>query len=219
MCLLAFYIFFSNGSSIKEVLIFFAGKITKPTAIQWYNFFRDIMTTYMSNNPVNFTNCTVHIDETFLGGKRKYSKGKFPKCKQRFILGIINKQDHKVFLQFVKKRDHNTIIPIIQRKVGRGCQINTDGAKVYAILSRLGMDYDHRVVIHETNFVNPVDGCHTNWIENFWSNMKAKLKVIRGSQKKMLDGHIDEFVYRYNRRDEGSVFELMLQDIAEFYAI
>ena len=98
-----------------------------------------------------------------------------------------------------------------------GCQINSDGANVYKVLSK--MNYDHRIVIHDTHFVNPVDKTHTNWIKNFWSNLKAKLKVIRGSQKGMLDGHRDEFVYRYNRRDQGSIFELMMQDIADFFPI
>ena len=209
--------FFCNGSTIKEVLSFFDRKITKPTAIQWFNYFRDIMTTYLINFPVTFDNCTVHIDETFIGGKRKYSKGKFPKCKPRYIFGIINKEQHKVYLQFVTKRDHRTLIPIIRNKVTVNCQINSDGASVCKILSNLG--YNHKTVIHETNFVNPVDGTHTNSIENFWSNLKAKLKVLRGSQKKMLDGHLDEFVYRYNRKHQGSVFELMLQDISRFYPV
>ena len=86
--------FFSVGSPIKDLLTFFDRKITRPTAIQWYNYFRDIMTTYLTNNPVNFHNCVVHIDETFIGGKRKYSKGKYPKCKPRYIFGIINKDQH-----------------------------------------------------------------------------------------------------------------------------
>ena len=61
--------------------------------------------------------------------------------------------------------------------------------------------------------------CFTYSIENFWSNLKAKLKVMRGSQRKMLDGHLDEFVYRYNRKTEGSMSELMLTDISRFYPV
>ena len=217
--LLGLLYFFCVGSTITEVLKFFKGQVLKPSAIQWYNYFCDIMTIYLSNNPVFFNNCVVHIDETFIGGKRKYCKGKFPKCKPRYLFGIINKEEHKVHLQFVRQRNHQCIIPIIQRKVGRGCQINSDGANVYKILSRLGMDYDHRIVIHETNFVNPTDGTHTNWIENLWSNMKAKLKSLRGSQNKMLDGHLDEFVYRYNRKQEGPIFELLQQDISGYYPV
>ena len=190
---------------MSEVIKFFKCQVSKPTAIQWFTYFRDLMTTFLVNNPISFQNCTVHIDETFIGGKRKYSKGKFPKCKPRYLFGIINKESHKVHLQFVKKRSHQYIIPIIRNKVGRGCQINSDGANVYKILSRLGMNYDHRTVIHENNFVNPADGTHTNWIENLWLNMKAKIKSLRGSQDRMLDAHLDEFIYRYNRK-EGNNF-------------
>ena len=43
-----------------------------------------------------------------------------------------------------------------------------------------------------------------------------KLKSIRGSQKTMTDGHLDEYLYRYNRKREGSVFNLLLEDIAKF---
>ena len=56
------------------------------------------------------------------------------------------------------------------------------------------MNYTHNTVVHKTNFVNPRDGTHTNWIENFWSNMKVKLKSIRGSQNRMVDGHLDKYV-------------------------
>ena len=67
--------------------------------------------------------------------------------------------------------------------------------------------------------VDPVTGCYSNHIENVWSNLKMKLMSFRGSQNRMLDGHIDEYTYRYNRKLEGSMFNLMLNDIAEFYQI
>ena len=67
--LLGLLYFFCVGSTITEVLKFFKGQVSKPSAIQWYNYFHDVMTTYLSNNPVVFNNCVVHIDETFLGGK------------------------------------------------------------------------------------------------------------------------------------------------------
>ena len=35
----------------------------------------------------------------------------------------------------------------------------------------------------------------------------------------MLDGHLDEFVYRYNGKTEGSMFEHMLTDISRFYPV
>ena len=49
--------------------------------------------------------------------------------------------------------------------------------------------------------------------------LKQNWKSIRGSQHAMLDGHLDEFVYRYNRKAEGPIFELLLSDISMFYLI
>ena len=120
-------------------------------------------------------------------------------------------------MQFVPKKDHRNIIPIIQRHVSAGCTINSDGANVYKILSRL--NYQHFTVIHDQFYVDPITGTHTNWIENFWSNLKMKLKAVRGSQKNMTDGHLDEYLYRYNRKHEGCIFNLLLQDIAIYYPI
>ena len=176
------------------------------------------MTTYFANNPIIFDgNVTVHCDESFIGGKRKYGKGRIPKVKPRYIFGIVDKNAHKAFVQFIPKKDRINIIPLISRHVPIGCQINTDGAKVYKVLGL--MNYTHEFCIHDQRYVDPETGIHSNWIENFWSNFKIKLKSIRGSQGKMLDGHVDEYLYRYNRKNEGSIFELMLQDIANFYPL
>ena len=54
------------------------------------------------------------------------------------------------------------------------------------------MNYTHNSVNHKDNYVDPVTGHHSNWVENLWSNLKIKLKSIRGSQGNMLDGHVDD---------------------------
>ena len=59
------------------------------------------------------------------------------------------------------------------------------------------MGFIHKTVIHKKEFVAR-DGTHTNYIENVWSNLKMHLKSIHGSQGEMVDGHVDEFGYRYN---------------------
>ena len=98
-----------------------------------------------------------------------------------------------------------------------GCVINTDGAKVYKKLD--SMNYVHNVCMHKEHFVNPQTGEHSNWIENFWSNLKIKLKALRGSQNNMLDAQIDEYLYRYNRKNEGSIFNLLIHDISVYFPI
>ena len=200
-----------------SVVSFLKKKCSKASIIQWYNYYRDIITTWLSRNLVIFTNVTVHIDETAIGGRRKYNKGRIPKVTTRWLFGIIDQKNHKVHVEFVGKRDHDHIIPIITHHCTPGCVINSNGAKVYKTLNM--MNYVHNTIIHKDYFVDPVTKVHTNWIENFWSNLKSVLKSVRGSQGSMMDGHIDEYIYHYNRKNEGDVFTLMLNDISTLYPV
>ena len=213
--IIAIIYFFCNGSSVTECLKFLHRKVSKVSVIQWFNYIRDVMTTYIGNNPVTFHNGTVHCNETFIGGKRKHHRGRVPTVTQRYLFGITDNK--KNFLQFVPKRDFINLIPLITRHVMPGVTINTDGAKVYKKLDQ--MNYIHKTCTHKDHFVNLVDGTHSNWIENIWSNLKQKIKAIRGSQNAMLDGHVDEYLYRYNRKNEGSIFDLVLTDISVLYPI
>ena len=62
-----------------------------------------------------------------------------------------------------------------------------------------------------------MDCTHTNNIENVWAHLKMELKRMHGSQGVMLDGHINEYIYQYNRKYEDEIFNLILQDIANMY--
>ena len=68
--------FFSNGSTVSECFKFLEAKCTTKTIIQWHSYYRDIMTTYLAANPVNF-NTLVHVNETAIGGHRKYNRGDY----------------------------------------------------------------------------------------------------------------------------------------------
>ena len=94
-------------------------------------------------------------------------------------------------LRFIENKDKITILPITYQHIQRETTINSDGAKVYNGLMYMG--FVHKTVIHKREFIAQ-DGMHTNYIENVWSNLKAHLKSIHGSQGDMLDGHIDEFI-------------------------
>lgn len=58
-------------------------------------------------------------------------------------------------LQVVSDRTAGTLCSIIRRNVRRGTTITTDGWRSYAGLAR---DFNHRVVNHSANFVDPVTG-------------------------------------------------------------
>ena len=80
------------------------------------------------------------------------------------------------------------------------------------------MGFIHKTVIHKNKFIAR-DGTHTNYIKNVWSNLKTHLKSIHGSQDEMVDGHVDEFICRYNQKTEGRIFDLMFVDIATYYPV
>ena len=80
------------------------------------------------------------------------------------------------------------------------------------------MNYEHKTVIHQREFVSRTV-IHTNCIESFWGNLKIKLKAKRGLQGAMLDAFIDKYLYRFNRKSEGNLFELILRDIDRYYPV
>ena len=109
--------FFSKGCTVSQCVSMLCGKITKISVIQWYNYYHDVMTTFYARNEILFRNCIVHIDETFIGGKRKYNRGRVPTVKTWYLLGIVDILSKKAFVQFVQKRDFINIIAIITRHV------------------------------------------------------------------------------------------------------
>ena len=202
LTILVSLLFFSaNDLSVNQTYEMLKKRVSKRAIIQWYNYFRDVITTYFSNNQIRFNDgVEVHCDETFLGGKRKYGRGRIPKVNPRYLFGIVDKVNHTAFVQFIPNKNSLSIIPLITRHVPPGCEIHTDGSNVYKVLSK--MRYTHKFCVHERRYVSQ-DGTHSDWIENFWSNLKIKLKSKCGSQGSMLDGHIDEYLYCYSRKKEG----------------
>ena len=205
--------FFCASTRVSECVKF--TKVSQRVVILWYNYCRDICTQYLSAHPVHF-NCAVQLDETAVGGKRKYHRG-FLRKKPNWVFGIVNNQATKCYFQFVPNRTGNTLIPIITQFVQQGNVIHSDEAPVYKQLGRLG--YIHRTVCHKYEYVNSRNGVHTNTIESLWSIMKAKIKECRGSQGTMLHGRLDEFQYRFNRKNEGDMYDLFLIDVAALYAL
>ena len=79
--------------------------MSETTVVQWYNYFRDIMMTYLAQNPIRFNGVinVLHVDETAKGGKRKYHRGAFRK-EPCWLFGIVDKINHKILLQFIQNK-------------------------------------------------------------------------------------------------------------------
>ena len=85
----------------------------------------------------------------------------------------------------------------------------------YKCLGNLG--YVHTSCNHSIGEYVAPGGTNTNAIENLWCNMKSKFKQMRGSCESQMPLHLDEFQYGWNRKSDGNIFDLFLEDIAKFY--
>src|SRR5216683_767132 len=61
---------------------------------------------------------------------------------------------------------------------------------------------------------------HTNTIEGFWSLVKRGIGgVYHQVSQKYLQSYLDEYSFRYNRRDQGNlIFTSLLKRVAELAA-
>ena len=188
----------------------------------WFSFCRDICIENFKKNPVQFNEGKVRaelqIDESLLGKKQKYHKGKI--FKRDWLFGISDPSAHTCHVELVEKRNRETLEDIIVRHVDPSTEvcIVSDGWAAYSKLQEMG--YKHEVVVHEREFKNE-DGFHTNSIESLWSQIKIWFSSMHGVKKGWYQSYLQEFMYRYNHAgsSRGCCMQKLFQDIAIFYDV
>ena len=146
----------------------------------------------------------IEMDETYVGGKVRYAKGKVGGSAGRhktIVFGMVERQG-LVRAGTVKDIKRKTLQEYIDKHVVWGSTVSTDDAGSYAFLG--GITFKHGVVNHsKEQWVNGIH--HTNTIEGYWSRLKNS---IRGTHvhisKKHMNKYLAEFVYRYNHRKESN---------------
>ena len=104
--LLSLLFLFCKDLNVQQTYDLLNKKVSKKGIVQWFNYFRDIMTTYFTNYPIRFNCNEVHCDETFIGGKWKYRRGRVPNVQPRYLFGIVDKVNHKAFVEFIPNKNH-----------------------------------------------------------------------------------------------------------------
>ena len=114
----------------------------------------------------------------------------------------------------VEKRDKATLLPIIKERIKQGTTIISDGWAAYKTLKNEG--FNHQVVIHSQNFVDPTTGAHMQTIESLWWQIKRQLPDTYSRHNQMYL-HLAEYMWCQLRCDCNDLFVSFLQDVSKYY--
>lgn len=96
----------------------------------------------------------------------------------------------------------------------------TDGWAAYRNIPNMcGGVYDHQVIIHEENFVDPDDSdVHTQNVENMWMRAKRKLRRQFGTSEALFTSYLHEFSWK-NQYSKFQMFGEVLVTVGNQYPV
>ena len=114
------------------------------------------------NNPIQIGGLghIVEIDES-LFSRRKYNRGRI--VREQWIFGGYDPATKEGFLLSVPRRNAATLMPLIIQWVRPGTEIWSDMWGAYNGI--VGQGFQHDVVNHQYNFVDPNTGVTKNHVE------------------------------------------------------
>jgi len=164
----------------------------------------------------------VEMDETYLGGKPRlsdkvgFSKGsgsvqsnavKWAHETKTPVFGMVERKG-KIAAYVVPQRPQAAIMAHVESQVDASAVVYTDESRLYDRVESTGRDHqtiDHSAKIYVSGNV------HTQTIDGFWMLLKTGILGAHHSvSPKWLQGYLNEYVWRYNRRDDGHPMFLSL---------
>jgi transposase-like protein len=190
--------------------------VTYKTAWRMFNLIRNRLMAQDYQGPLSGK---VEADETWVGGKMREadrrkaraegrpSVGPYAKRRET-VIGMVERKGRVVALH-VPSRYGYTLRTTIGRNVEAGSSLYTDDFGGYDGLDR---KYRWQTINHSLRIY--VDGdTHTQTIEGFFALVKNGIRgVYHSVSAKWLQGYVNEYVWRYNHRDDDTPqFKTLLQ--------
>lgn len=163
----------------------------------------------------------VEMDESYFGPKRKRGgkRGRpGPDSPKQCVVGVVERstaeRKGRVVALTTENAQKETLLGIAKQRILPESTVFTDEWLGYTGFGNEG--YQHKRINHSEK-VYVMGDVHTQTIDGFWSLVKNGLRgVYHSVGKKYLQTYLNEYSYRYNRRDQGNLlFTSILRRVAE----
>ncbi|GFO38576.1 hypothetical protein PoB_006508100 [Plakobranchus ocellatus] len=116
-----------------------------------------------------------------LKAKRRNNVGRV--LEQRWVFSGVCPATGQSFPTHIPDKTAATLLPLTIGYVEPGSIIQTN-VPSYNNIDTLpaNLPFQHLVVVHERNFVDPVNGACTDHVDNYWKNCKRRFKFMCGSK-------------------------------------
>jgi len=212
----AMYLMASTRCGISAKQVQRETGVTYKTAWRMFRQIRSLL----SETDMQLEGEAVEMDETYFGGTRKYGAGRKLRgdTKKTPIVGMAERKG-RVLALVAPDIKGSTLLAYVRDYVMPSAMIFTDEAITYDGIKHMPAGYRHRRIKHSAR-VYVRGNVHTNTIEGFWSLVKRGIGgVYHQVSQKYLQTYLNEFSFRYNRRDQGNlIFTSLLKRVAELAA-
>jgi transposase len=192
-----------------------AKQIQRETGVTYktaWRMFKQIRT--LMSEDVSLEGEAVEMDETYVGGKRRNGKRGRGAGNKTCVVGAVERGG-KVIAIASTDASSKTLHGVAKEYILPDSIVYTDEWRGYNGLGNIN-GYEHRRINHSAG-VYVVGTTHTNTIEGFWSLVKRGIGgVYHSVSKKYLQTYLDEYSFRYNRRNNGQpMFTSLLEQVSE----
>ncbi len=153
----------------------------------------------------------LEFDDTYVGAKHKQGKRGRGAANKTVVLAAIEVPDNKkprfAMLKAVPNMDSEEIESHIRKQIKERSIIKTDAFSSFSFLSQKGYRHFPKV-LKDSDTIKE----HLPWVHILISNFKNAVRAtFHGVSPKYLQGYLDEFTYRFNRRFwEPQIFDRLL---------
>jgi transposase len=194
--------------------------VTYKTAWRMFNLIRNRLMVQDYQGPLTGE---VEADETWIGGKMRETEkraaaklnletgatriGQYVKHRET-VFGMVERNGRIIALHLPSRYGY-TIRSKMRDHIDRGCSVYTDDFKGY---DGIGRHFASHQTINHSLRIYAQGNVHTQTIEGFFALLKNGVRgVYHSVSGKWLQGYVNEYVWRYNHRDDDtSQFKTLL---------